>query len=151
MTSPLLPFAISAMLSLAPNRDHLPLATVMVEVVESNPPLFARDEDRVKTLSLIIAVAFREGSLKESVLGDDGHSKCTMQIYDGPAALNESPRLCIQTGYDMLRVSVRMDSLNPVAFYARGPRFTSEEAKRISRDRMWLAHHLARFGQIMKD
>ncbi len=44
----------------------------------------------------------------------------------------------------MLRDSRRMDPKNPIAFYARGPKYKSEEAQRISRDRMALAALLIR-------
>lgn len=94
--------------------------------------------------AVLTAVAFREGSLIADVVGDNGHSVCTMQIYDGPKRLLEDPIACVRTGAEMLRDSRRRDPANPIAFYARGPRYKTEEAKRISRDRMALATRLVR-------
>jgi hypothetical protein len=42
----------------------------------------------------------------------------------------------------MLRESRKMDKMNPIAFYARGPGYKGEEAQRISRDRMAIAKKL---------
>ncbi len=92
--------------------------------------------------AIFTAVAFRESSLRNSVTGDGGHAVCAMQIYDGPKALLEDPVACVARGASMLRDSRRMDPQNPIAFYARGPRFKGLEAQRISRDRMALAKTL---------
>jgi len=139
MPSPLLAFVLTAMTSLAPGRDHFDLAQAITSEVEAGAPLFDRDEDRTRTASLVVAVAFRESTFRNDAIGDNNRSVCSMQIFGGSRDLLTDPAKCIRTGLAMLRTSVRIDRLNPIAFYARGPRFTSETAKRISRDRMALA------------
>jgi hypothetical protein len=92
--------------------------------------------------AIMTAVAFRESSLRNDVTGDGGHSVCAFQIYDGSKALLQDPIECARVGVRMLRESRRVDPTSPLAFYARGPRYKGEEAKRISRDRMSLAARL---------
>lgn len=92
--------------------------------------------------AVFTAVAFRESSLRNEVSGDGGHSVCAMQIYGGAKALLDDPIACVTRGAAMLRQSRAVDPANPIAFYARGPRFKSEPARRISRDRMALATRL---------
>ena len=117
--------------SLAPGRDVEALAWAVAVNATSKTEA-----------AIITAVAFRESSLRNDVVGDGGHSVCAMQIYDGPEALLEDPIACVARGAAMLRASRRVDPENPLAFYARGPRWRSEEARRISRDRMALAKRL---------
>lgn len=92
--------------------------------------------------AILTAVAFRESSLIANAVGDSGHAKCAMQIYDGPDSLLEDPIACVRRGAEMLRESRRMDPKNPIAFYARGPKYKGAEAQRISRDRMALAKRI---------
>jgi len=137
---------LSMMLRLSPTETpiarHGALATAITIVSLEDGPLFANDPDLERTAALLVAVAFRESSLTTSITGDGGRSVCAMQIYDGAKTLNDDPIACVRTGYRMLKTSIRVDRTNPVAFYARGPRFASEEARRISRDRMALARSL---------
>jgi len=125
------------MVGLAPGRDVNELAWAVA--------VNARSETEAAVLT---AVAFRESSLRNDVTGDGGHSVCAMQIYDGPKTLLEDPIACVARGAKMLRASRRVDPENPIAFYARGPRWRSEEAKRISRDRMALAKRLVRVSSL---
>lgn len=118
---------------LAPGRDHNELAWAVA--VNATTEMEA---------AVFTAVAFRESSFRNGVTGDNGHSVCACQIYDGPKSLLTDPIACMARGAAMLRESKRMDPKNPIAFYARGPRFKSEEAQRISRDRMLLATRLVR-------
>ncbi len=101
--------------------------------------------------AVFTAVTFRESSLRNDVTGDGGHSVCAMQIYDGPKSLLADPIACVATGARMLRESRRVDPANPIAFYARGPRYKSVEAQRISRDRMQLATRLSRMPVTLDD
>lgn len=137
---------LAMMVHLSPTDDpivrHGELATAIAIVTSEEAPLFAGDVTRERTAALLVAVAFRESSLTASILGDGGRSVCAMQIHGGATQLNEDPIACVRTGYRMLRESIRVDRTNPVAFYARGPRYASEEAQRISRDRMALARSL---------
>ncbi len=67
-----------------------------------------------------------------------------MQILNGSRELLTDPIACVAKGAVMLRESRRIDPSNPIAFYARGPRYESDEARRISRDRMAIAARLVR-------
>jgi hypothetical protein len=116
---------------LAPGRDVDALAWAVAVNAQS-----------VTEAAVLTAVAFRESSLIANAVGDGGHSKCAMQIYDGPATLLEDPIACVTRGASMLRDSRRVDPANPIAFYARGPKYKTDEAQRISRDRMALAKTL---------
>lgn len=148
-------FLIKAAFYLDPEHSHVEMVDVITSVVEASPPLFDHDEQRLKTGSLILAVAWREGRLADGVLGDCSlsspgelckgkpHSFCTMQIHDtsgGKQELADDPRKCIEMGLAMLRVSLRSCASHPIAWYAAGPRGCLDlRAQRISRDRMGLA------------
>lgn len=144
-------FILAAMNVVAPDVDHTELATAMTNVVESQP--YAQDEkSRQQVAALLVAVAFREGSLKPKVEGDhDAKGKprsfCTMQIHSssgGSSAMNDDPELCFRTGLDMLRTSQKICPKHPVAFYAAGPAgCASPRAQRISADRIGLARRIA--------
>lgn len=135
-------FVLMAMGALAPDRDHSDLADAITTVVESERPLFASDEDHLRTASLMVAIAFRESSFRNDAVGDHGRSVCAFQIHGGSHELLEDPVACVKVAFRMLRESVHIDRENPVAFYCRGPRYQSDEARRLSRDRMRLARRL---------
>jgi hypothetical protein len=116
---------------LAPGRDVNELAWAAASVAES------REE-----AALITAVAFRESSLDNTAVGDHGRSVCAMQIHGGARSLLTDVGACVRRGTLMLRESRRVDPANPVSFYARGPKWQGEEARRISRDRVALARRL---------
>ncbi len=92
--------------------------------------------------AIMTAVAFRESSLRNDVTGDGGHSVCAFQIYDGSKELLENPIECARVGVRMMRESRRVDPAHPLSHYARGPRYKSPEAQRISADRIGLAKRL---------
>ena len=119
------------MLRLAPDRDHSQLAWAIATE--------ARDEAEA---ALITAVAFRESSLRNDAVGDGGRSVCAMQILNGSRALLDDVNACVRRGAELLRASKRIDPSHPVAAYARGPRWRTAEAQRISSDRMNLARQL---------
>jgi hypothetical protein len=126
---------------LAPGHESPDLAWAIAEVSSTEDPLFK--DDRVRTAALLTAVAFRESAFDPKAVGDSGHSVCAFQVYDGPPLLLESPLACTAHAYRMLRESIHIDRLHPIAFYARGPRSETEEAQRISGDRMAIAERLA--------
>ncbi len=117
--------------SLAPGRNVDALAWAVAVNAESETEA-----------AIITAVAFRESSLIADAVGDGGHAMCAMQIYGGSRALLDDPIACVAKGAAMLRDSRRVDHAHPIAFYARGPRYKSTEAQRISNDRMALARSL---------
>lgn len=144
-------FILAAMNVVAPAVDHDQLATAMAKVVDAQP--FAKDDaSRQQIAALLVAVAFREGSLRMHVEGDFDRSGkprsfCTMQIHassGGSSALNDDPELCFRTGLAILRTSQRICPAHPVAFYAAGPAgCASPRAQRISADRIALARRIA--------
>jgi hypothetical protein len=119
------------MIFLSPARSHEPLAWAVASVAAS--------EDEA---ALLTAIAFRESSLDNSQVGDGGRSVCAMQIHGGSRSLLDDVGACVRRGTLMLRESMRVDPSNPVAFYARGPRYQRDDARRISRDRVALARRL---------
>lgn len=119
------------MRTLAPTRNVDELAWNVAAVAES------REE-----AALLTAVAFRESGLDAAAVGDHGRSVCAYQILNGSRSLLTDVGACVRRGTLMLRASRAVDPANPVASFARGPRYQSEEARRISRDRVALAHRL---------
>ena len=134
------------MQSLAPGRDHAAVATDIAAVVLEEPPLFRDDEDRVKTASFLTAIAFRESSFKKDAVGDHGNARCLMQLWNAPVEVMTDARLCVRIGMQRLRESMRAcGGENPLGTYAAGVGgCTSEKARRISTDRLWLARRLAK-------
>ncbi len=138
----LLFFVLAAMASLAPGRDHAEAGTAIARVVLAEPPLFRDDESRRKTAALVVAIGFRESSLRNDVKSKtDDH--CMMQVNRRPDLALDVEK-CVRVALAMLRESMRMCPEHPIAFYASGPGACSNaRAQRISRDRMALAKRLA--------
>lgn len=133
--------------TLAPLDDErIELADAIAQVAGESEPLFRNDKDRTRTIGLLEAVAFREGSLRTSAIGDGGTSFCAFQIHKssgGTIALTTDALACARAGYRMLHASIRICREHPVAWYAEGPRgCESPRAQRISADRMRLAASL---------
>lgn len=141
-------FVSAALLLLSPGRDHTRLGESIERVVTEEQPLFKEDPDRLRTASLVIAVAWREGSLRPDIVGDKGDSFCTMQIHKssgGTPALLQDTDACVRAGMTMLRKSITVCREHPIAWYASGPKGCgNERAQRISRDRMAMAAWLVR-------
>lgn len=130
---------------LVPFGDHSALAQATADVVLRSSPLYQGDVTRERTAALLVAIQFRESSLNPRAVGDNGRSFCSMQIHassGGTAALLDDPDACIEAGYRILKQSITLDREHPVAFYARGPRFRSLEAQRLSNDRVAISKRL---------
>jgi hypothetical protein len=155
----MLALVLAMMLSLAPNRDHSDLGGAIARAVDAGDPLFRDDATKTKTAALLVAVAFREGSLGLRVEGDLVRGKptswCTMQINLSPGwptregwsgeQLRDDPAKCIAVGMRLLRDSFRACPAYPLAIYAGGPGgCSSPRAQRISNDRVALAKRLLR-------
>ena len=141
-------FVLACMLLLAPNRDHSLLATAIAARVEVERPLFKDDAAKLKTASLVVAIAFRESSFTLDAVGDSGHSFCAMQVSDGsggsPALLHDADA-CVLAAWRILQWSFRICPANPVAPYASGTNgCDNARALRISRDRLSIAARLVR-------
>lgn len=121
---------------------RLELAEAITHALQEGGPLFTHDDDLTRSAALMAAVAFREGSFDLSAVGDHGRSIGTFQLY-GRHDLSGDVRAQARVAHAMLKASIATDREHPVAQYARGPRWRSEEAQRISNDRMRLAKALA--------
>jgi hypothetical protein len=134
-------FVLFAMMTLAPGRDHAANATAITSVLLDERPLFKNDGDRMRTAALVVAMAFRESSLRNDV-SSATNDYCLMQINKRPDLAND-PAMCVRVAMVMIRESMRMCPEYPIAFYASGPiGCTNVRAQRISRDRLALAQRL---------
>lgn len=151
---------------LAPARHHDELATAIANRVEAEAPLFKGDEDRHRTAALLVAIAFRESSLRAAAVGDHVGGKptsfCAFQVNlpwgrktpDGWTGqdLLDDPDKCVAAAMRMLRVSMQVCPSSPLAWYAAGPAgCQSPRAQRISRDRMAIAQRLLRDVHVGDD
>jgi hypothetical protein len=141
--------ALAMMTVLSPTLDptarHGALAEA-ISTVAAEDPLY-RNDTGPRTIALLVAVSFRESSLRMDAVGDNGRSFCAFQIHQssgGTMDLTRDPLACTRRAHAMLKESIRIDRTHPIAFYARGPRYNSPEAQRISNDRMYIANKLAR-------
>jgi hypothetical protein len=157
--SALFTWVVAASTLLAPARQHDPLAEAIASRVEAEPPLFKGDDDRKKTSALLVAIAFRESSLRADALGDSVGGKptsfCAFQLHLPWGAktaegwtgveLASDPVKCVTAAMHMLRISMRVCPSSPLAWYAAGPAgCESARAQRISRDRLSIAQRLLR-------
>jgi len=143
-------FVLSLCVSLSPHSQpilrHGALATSITTALHDEGALFAGDADLHRSAALMVAIAFRESSLDTRQVGDHGTSFGAFQLHassGGTAALLDDPQAQALTAHRMLRASMRVDRAHPVAQYARGPRWASLEAQRLSNDRMALAKRLS--------
>jgi hypothetical protein len=152
---------LAASLHLAPNRDHAPLAAALSRVVVKQGALYKADPDLKRTAALMLALAFREGSLQPGIKGDKQNGKftsfCTAQIHLPGGAktaegwtgdeLAEDFEKCFTVEHRMLKTSIKMCPKHPIAFYAEGKDLRtceSTRAQRISNDRIFLAGRLVK-------
>jgi hypothetical protein len=157
--STLLAWVLAASSTLAPGRAHDALAQAITNAATAEPPLFAGDDDRKKTAGLLVAMAFRESSLRADAVGDKVAGKptsfCAFQIhlpYGHKTAegwtgeeLLEDPAKCVTTAMHMIRTSMKVCPDHPLAWYAEGPQgCASARAQRISRDRVAIGKYLVR-------
>jgi hypothetical protein len=144
---------------LAPGRSHEHLSGAIADRVQAEDPLFKGDDDRRRTSALLVAIAFRESSLRADAVGDHVAGKptsfCAFQLHlpwgrttaEGwsGAELLEDPQKCVSAAMRMLRISMKVCPSFPLAWYASGPAgCQSARAQRISRDRMSIAQRLVR-------
>lgn len=157
--STLVTWVLAASSALAPQRSHDRLATAIASRAEAEAPLFKGDEDRKRTTALLVAMAFRESSLREDAVGDHRAGKptsfCAFQLHlpwgaksaegwTGPELVDD-PEKCVSAAMHLVRESMRACPTHPLAWYAAGPTgCNSERAQRISRDRLALAQRLLR-------
>lgn len=164
--SVLVTWVVAASSLLAPARQHDDLANAIANRVEAEAPLFKADEDRHRTAALLVAIAFRESSLRAAAVGDHVAGKptsfCAFQLHlpwgaktaDGwtGADLLEDPEKCVAAAMRMLRESMQACPSSPIAWYAAGPAgCESPRAQRISRDRLAIAQRLLRDVRVTDD
>jgi len=164
--SALLAWVVAASSLLAPARQHEELSTAITNRVEAEPPLFRGDDDRHRTAAFLVAIAFRESSLRAAAVGDHVKGKptsfCAFQVnlpwgrksaegWTGQDLLDD-PEKCVTTALHMLRISMQVCPKHPLAWYAAGPAgCESPRAQRISRDRMAIAERLLRNVHVTVD
>jgi hypothetical protein len=162
--SALFTWVVAASTMLSPTRQHDDLAGAIASRAEAEAPLFNGDTDRVRTTALLVAIAFRESSLRADAVGDHVGGKptsfCAFQLHlpggaktaegwTGPE-IAEDPEKCVTAAMRLLRASMRACPSAPLAWYAAGPSgCESVRAQRISRDRMSLAQRLVRDVRII--
>jgi hypothetical protein len=159
----LLTWVLAASEKLAAGRPYEPIAEAIATRVANEPPLWQDDTDRKKTAALLVAIAYRESSLRADAVGDmvrgQPTSFCAFQInlpfgaktpqgWTGKDLL-QNPDGCVVTAMQMIRTSMRICPEHPLAFYAEGPRgCESRRAQAISRDRLAIARWLVRVVTI---
>jgi hypothetical protein len=153
----------SAMHHLAPERNTDALAHALSETVIAEHASMS-GEGMIRVAAIEIAVMFREGSLREHVVGDNGTSFCTGQInlpgdtrtLEGWTGrdLDESVERCVHVTDRMLTASMRACAKLPfeerLAAYVGGW-CSGDRSRRISRDRMWLSRRLLEEVPIVVD
>lgn len=163
--SMLLAWVLAASSTLAPGRAHDRLAEAIVTRVEAEAPLFKDDEDRRKTSALLVAIAFRESSLRADAVGDfqGSHptSFCAFQLHVFASRTREGwngqdliddPDKCVFVAMRFLRASMAACPTYPIAMYAAGPNGCRlPRAQRISADRVALAKRLVRDVPMPKE
>lgn len=123
----------------------LDLASAIADGVVEAAPLWSDDTSKVRTATLVVAVAWRESKFDQSARSAT-NDFCVMQVHNRPD-LGGNLRECIRVGLEALRWSSRVCAAHPVAAYVAGVAGCSDErAKRMSRDRVWLAAQLTRGG-----
>lgn len=155
--SGLFTWVLAASSVLAPTRQHDRLAEAITNRVAAEEPLFNGDVDRRRTSALLVAIAFRESSLRADAVGDhvagNPTSFCAFQLHlpwgrttaEGWSGneLLEDPEKCVSAAMRMLRISMKVCPSSPLAWYAAGSAGCgSARAQRISRDRMAIAQRL---------
>lgn len=160
--SALFAWVAAASTLLAPARQpeqHTALGLAIASRAETEAPLFKGDDDRHRTTALLVAMAFRESSLRADAVGDHVAGKptsyCAFQLHLPGGAktaegwtgvqLVEDPEKCVTAAMRLIRESMRACPSAPLAWYAAGPSgCESVRAQRISRDRLSLAQRLVR-------
>lgn len=133
--SPEVAIVTMAMRLLAPTGDVPALAAAIVAE--------ARSWDEV---TLAVGVAYREGSNRLGVVGDQGRARCVMQLHAAPREVLTDARLCVRIGLARLRASAALCPSTPLAAYAGAP-CGSARAAWFSRDR-WRVGSRA-LGQVL--
>lgn len=137
-------FVAFATAVLAPSRDTSVARDAIVRVASEEAPLFEDDGERLKTGAWLVAIAYRESSLRNDAVGDNGRARCLFQLWAAPTEVLTDAELCTRIAMARLRESARAcGKKNLLGVFAAGPHgCTSEAAKRISNDRLWLARRL---------
>lgn len=127
-----------AMRLLAPTAD----VPVLAEAIVSSGATW--DE-----ATMLVAIAYREGSNRLNVVGDHGRASCVLQLHHAPREVLTDAKLCVRIGLDRLRASSRLCPATPLAAYAGAP-CGSETAQRISSDRDRLRRRVfAKIGMVL--
>ncbi len=100
--------------------------------------------------TMLVAIAYREGSNRLNVVGDHGRALSAFQLHHAPRAVLTDANLAVRIGLDRLRASARLCPATPLAAYAGAP-CGSETAARISSDRDRLRRRVfAKIGMVLQ-
>lgn len=128
-----------AMRLLAPTAD----VPVLAEAIVSSGATW--DE-----ATMLVAIAYREGSNRLGVVGDNGRALCVFQLHHAPRAVLTDAGACTRIALHSLRASSRLCPATPLAAYAGAP-CGSETAQRISSDRDRLRRRVfAKIGMVLQ-
>lgn len=156
--TPLAITVLSWMLALQPRAvtpwasTYEDTAQAIADVVQAEEPLFAEDDDRVRTAALLVAVGWTEGRFNAHAIGDHGSAMGEWQIHASsyaPEAARpgylDDVELQARVALRMLRTSLTACRWRPVddrlAWYTSG---TCTRGGGASRFRMAIARRLAR-------
>lgn len=132
-------WVLAAMAFLQPHANHDALARATTSAIEAEPALWADDESKMRTASLVVAVEFRESSFRNEVISKTNDA-CAMQI-NGKPELAKDAVACVRTGIRMLRDA--LSKCSGIQLYVGAPKGCRDErATRISNDRLALAGKL---------
>ena len=100
-------------------------------------------DDAKMTRALAVAVVWYEsGGRVDAVAVNGDGGTCAFQITPGWATLLEDVHECTEVGMARLRRSYELDPIYPVAVFARGNRWRTAVARRLSDEREGLAEYL---------
>lgn len=147
---------------------YLSIGEDLEKVVLGAPPLFADDQDRKKTASLMLSIAFYESGFLKAVdtgvsRGDHGESYCLLQVRTGNgkvkygseemrqwrgADLIADRTKCFRAGLEALRISIHQCPAGPngesLNLYATGRcEQQSKEARNRWRTALWIGKKFA--------
>lgn len=99
--------------------------------------------------TMLVAIAYREGSNRLNVIGDHGRALGVLQLHNAPREVLTDAKLAVRIGLDRLRASTRLCPVTPLAAYAGAP-CGSDTAQRISGDRDRLRRRVfAKIGMVL--
>lgn len=93
--------------------------------------------------ALAVAVSYFESGGRINIMATNGDGgTCAFQVTPGRPSMLEDAEECTREGLGILRASYKLDPIYPVAAFARGSLWRTDEARRLSDQREELAELL---------